>query len=280
MIPKYDLKALCGFLVISWFSTLGSIDSITANYVGYKETCKNAVQDPSTFDNFRSIGAYRSALEIDNGDVYAQYLRSCWKKLGMHLEQFRKLDQIGNPILESYSDLGEISATTLRYIFHADQILKYFKLPMGAKIVEIGAGFGGQSYILQCLHPCSQYYIYDLSEVEALIDKMMSTLDVHTVRCMPLHDALPEEKFDLLISNYAYSECDREMQLDYFERIVKKADRGYIVYNQIALTDYGMDSLSLDEFLGLLKQSGCRPKVYKEFFAGAGNSLILWDKSK
>lgn len=274
------LKALFFILSISNITYLLGRDSITANYTGYIETCKLAVQDPYVFTNFRSIASYRSALEFDNGDIYAQYIRSRLKKLGPYLEQFRKLDQIANPKLEDFSDLGMFSATTLRYIFHTDQILKHFKLPENSKIVEIGAGFGGQSYILHCLHPYSQYYIYDLPEVEALIDKMMTTLDVHTVFCLPLDAELPHDKIDLLISNYAYSECDRDMQLEYFEKVVKKAERGYMVYNQIALTDYGMDSLSLDEFLNLLKQSGCRPKVFKEFFAGAGNFLILWDKTK
>ena len=108
---------------------------------------------------------------------------------------------------------------------------------------------------------------------------MMRALNWQNVICLPIDETLPEEKIDLLISNYAYSECDREMQLGYFERVIKKADRGYMIYNQIA-AGYGIDSISISEFVDLLKNNGFKPRVYKEFFQGAGNSLILWDKSK
>ena len=108
----------------------------------------------------------------------------------------------------------------------------------------------------------------------------MLSLDRKNVYCLPIDEELPEEEIDLFISNYAYSECDREMQLSYFDRVIKKSKRGYMIYNQIAITDYGMDSISISEFLSLLKKQGIKPRVYKEFFAGAGNSLIIWDKTK
>lgn len=278
MKNQYITKFLWIFFIVSCFSSL-SADSITSRRKNYTNLCQKASEDPDVFNKFRSMESYFHVVEIDDGTPFAQYLRSGWKRLGKYLEDFRKVDQIGNPMLEDYEDLGQFSATNLRYIFHADQMTKRFTLPQGAKVVEIGAGFGGQAYILHCLHPCACYYIYDLPEVECLINKVMETLNVNIVRCLPLDVEMPEEKIDLVISNYAYSECDRDTQLSYFDRVIKKADRGYIVYNQIAFPVYGIPSLTVDEFVALLKENGCRPKVNVELFTG-GNFLIVWDKTK
>lgn len=260
-------------------SSIFAKDSITANYTGYVETCRQASYSEEILNSFRTIASYRTALEIDEADQFAEYIRGTTYLLP-YLEDFRHLDSVGGPFLTDYQDLGLFSPSALRYIFHADQIKKRFSLPRNPKIVEIGAGFGGQSYILQQIHPCAKYYIYDLPEVEGLIDRVMQRLNISNVKCMPLDEELPEEEIDLIISNYAYSECDKEMQLSYFNRVIKKAKRGYMIYNKIAITDYGLDSLTKEDFVKLLKENGCKPRVSSELFAGAGNFLITWDKTK
>ncbi len=274
------IASCASILLLTYGSMAFAKDSITANYHGYVSIADQASKDEATFAIFRTYPQYRTALEIDNGEPYADYISYRASVLGKHMQEFRKLDDIGAPPVQEYRNLGSFSATTLRYIFHADQILKYFSLPQNPIVAEIGAGFGGQSHILQVMHPCQCYYIYDLPQVEALINRVMLSLDRKNVYCLPIDEELPEEEIDLFISNYAYSECDREMQLSYFDRVIKKSKRGYMIYNQIAITDYGMDSISISEFLSLLKKQGIKPRVYKEFFAGAGNSLIIWDKTK
>ena len=270
------------FLFIFLFGiSIQANESITGRHAGYREICLRASKDPYYLQNFRSMPAYRQALELVDADPFADYLRFSAKRWFVQLDEFRKLDSIGNPPLKYYPELGFFTGTTLRYIVLADQITKMFSLPQGASIAEIGAGFGGQCYILSRVHPFSHYYIFDLPEVEALISKMMDTLEVKNVTCVPIEESLSEQKIDLVISNYAYSECDRAMQLEYFDKVIKKADRGYVIYNQISQVDYGIDSLSPDEFVQLLKSIGAKPKVMKEILStGAKNLLITWDKTK
>jgi hypothetical protein len=130
---------------------------------------------------------------------------------------------------------------------------------------------------LSQIQPFSSYFIYDLPEVEGLIEKMMKTLSVERVHLMPVDASIPEEKIDLLISNYAFSECDRQTQLSYFERILKKADRGYIIFNQIN----NFNSLSPTELIKLLEDYHMNPKTYEEpIFTYQDNVLIVWDKTK
>jgi len=253
--------------------------SITGHLSAYREVCEQAATDPACLSLFRSIPEFRVAFEIGDGTMFSHYVAAS-DKLLLQLEDFRRMEAIGSPPLIDYPVVGKFTATTLRYICIADQILKM--VPPGERpiIAEIGPGFGGQCYILSQIHPFSKYYFYDLPEVESLIGKMMEVLHVENTRCIPFSEPLPEERIDLVISNYAFSECDRELQLSYFDRVIRKADRGYIIYNQI-IQGCGIDSLSPDEFIQLLKDNGFRPRTYKEILATApGNILITWNRTK
>ncbi len=196
------------------------------------------------------------------------------------LKKFKLLEHVGNPPLTYYPFIGNFSATTLRYIAIANEISKHFDLPENAKVLEIGAGFGGQSFILSQLFPLAHYYIYDLPEASALIEKVMDTLGVYNVTCMPLDLDLPEENVDLFISNYAYSECDRAVQMDYLERLISKADRGYMIYNHVSHY-YSVYSMSHLEFVDLLQKNGIKAEIRRETIPTfESNYLIIWDKTK
>jgi len=255
-------------------------ESITGRDEPYLMICFKAATMPYYFQNFRSLPEYTHAVEISNGKPFAEYLLDqasdeTWEKLGT----FKRLESFGNPRTSYYPSLGNFSATTLRYILIADEINKLFKLPDGAKIVEIGAGFGGQSYILSQVASIDQYYIYDLPEPSALIEKVMGALGVNHVVCLPIDAELPEEGVDLFISNYSFSECDKDVQIDYFERVLKKSDRGYVLYNQTSHF-YGLTSLSPIEFIQLLEKNGIHPKVLSETVPTFdSNLLIIWDKT-
>ena len=80
----------------------------------------------------------------------------------------------------------------------------------------------------------------------------------------------------MFISNYAFSECDKATQLDYFNRVIVKAKRGYMLYNAINIYDH----YSASEFIKLLQDHGIKPKIHPEpVFSYTGNVLITWDKS-
>ncbi len=251
--------------------------SATGNSSAYREVCRNAVLDEAIFQNFRSIEAYFSAVECGQSGEFAAYIRTHATPRTLSLiPQFSKLDLYGNPVRNSIPEWGLFSGTTLRYVLFADHISRLFDLPKNYTAVEIGAGFGGQAYILSTLLPFDQYYIYDLPEVELLIEKMMSTLSISNTACLDAHAELPVESIDLLISNYALSECDRLTQLDYFKRVVVKAKRGYMLYNDTNPFDH----LSLTEFIELFQMQGIHLKIFPEpVFSYTGNVLITWDRT-
>lgn len=268
--------------LLAIFHPAWSGESITGNDGDYLEVCQQAAAEPWYFENFRSLYDYTQVMEIGCGSAFADFLeKNASKEVLAKLCEFEKLDQIGNPVTRQYyPGLGNFSGATLRYIVIAQQIKQLFSLPKNAKIVEIGAGFGGQCYILSHLQSFSDYYIIDLPEVEPLIKKVMNTLPVENVTYSSEEQKTLEDDIDLVISNYAFSECERQTQIDYFEKVIKKSKRGYILYNQIAYRVFGLDSLSPLEFISMLQKNNMNPKLYSEQVATApDNILIVWDKT-
>jgi hypothetical protein len=251
--------------------------STTGSSVPYRETCKLAATDEHYFQNFRSTEAYFNAVECGQGGEFAAYIRNhATSKTIALMPEFKKLDSYGNPTRNMIPDFGLFSGTTLRYILFADHISQLFDLPENYSVVEIGAGFGGQAYVLSQLQPFSQYYIYDLPEAEMLIDRMMSTLSLQNVNSLNSYAELPVDEVDLFISNYALSECDKETQLDYLNRVVVKAKRGYMLFNDTNIYEH----LTLSEFIDILQKHGIEPKVRPEpVFSYIGNVLLTWDRS-
>lgn len=267
------------FLVLC--SPFVSAESITGNIETYRLVCKEAAENPTTFKLFRSIPQYQDALELTNfgNDLFDYLLHHATDSTLAKWQAFQKLDSIGNPITSSYFDLGSFSATTLRYILIADQINQLFTLPENPTIVEIGGGFGGQCYILSCLLPFDSYSIYDLEEPGLLTRKVFNELSVQKTYCLTPDTPYPKDSIDLLISNYAFSECDKPAQLAYFEKLIKKAKRGYITYNETS-DFYNIKSFSAQEFIALLEESGIKPLILEEpINTHPKNILITWDES-
>lgn len=251
--------------------------STTGNSVPYRGVCREASLDDIVFRNFRSTKAYFDAVECGQGVEFANYIRShATLKTLSSISEVRKLDSFGNPVRNVIAEFGLFSGTTLRYILFADHITRLFKLPKNYSVVEIGAGFGGQAYVLSKIHPFSRYYIYDLPEVEMLINRMVSELSMRNVTCLDMHAELPDDDIDLFISNYALSECDRNTQLDYFMRVVVKAKRGYMLYNNTNIFNH----LTLSDFIELFQENGIQPQIHPEpVFSYSGNVLITWDRT-
>lgn len=277
MIRQIAVIVLLIFAAISLQAEVAIQRSTTGNSVPYREVCRDAALNDAVFQNFRSLKPYFDAVECGQGGEFADYIKSyATSKTLSLIPEFRKLDLYGNPTRNDIPGFGLFSGTTLRYVLVADHISRLFDLPQDYTVVEIGAGFGGQACILSQLLPFSHYYVYDLPEVELLIDKMTSTFSVSNVECLDVHEELPVDSMDLFISNYALTECDRETQLDYFQRVVCKAKRGYILYNDTNLFDH----LTLTDFVELFQAHGICPTIHPEpVFSYTGNVLITWDRT-
>jgi hypothetical protein len=118
------------------------------------------------------------------------------------------------------------------------------------------------------------YTLIDLEPVLELTKKYLETVGVDTSKISFLTmDKLPSnKKYDLFISNYAYTECGKEIQLEYFDKVIANTKMGYITANFIN-NFFNLDYLTLNELQNMLKNTKL---VEEEPKTHANNIIIVW----
>ena len=87
------------------------------------------------------------------------------------------------------------------------------------RIVEIGGGYGGLCKTISCLCDFEEYHIYDIEPAAKLQEKYLSKFDI-TGKIINHSTIEKLEDIDLVVSNYAYSELNEELQSSYYENII------------------------------------------------------------
>ena len=214
----------------------------------YLQVCRLAAQSSEYFNTFKSHPAYRHVLEHVSEDEGQKYLDEIQIDYMDKLDEVKQNDSLGGPVTYDYDKVGNISATTLRYIKNTSDIITKFGNSFDS-IVEIGGGYGGLCKVMSSFVKFDQYLLLDLEECNLLSRKYLSHFDLPTLshRAEEIDDI--DENFDLLISNYALSECDRETQMMYIEKFVKKSNKFYIMHNNFH-ADHG--NMSYNEFIDIM----------------------------
>jgi putative sugar O-methyltransferase len=130
------------------------------------------------FSKFRSNPIYLEILEHVSESDGQKYLDEVLTENPIFLDKIEDLKQndlVGGPITHKYQTVGAISPTTLRYIKVASDLKKYFQPEIGAKIVEIGVGYGGQMLIIDKLFSVTEYHLYDLPPVLELVSRYLES---------------------------------------------------------------------------------------------------------
>ena len=209
----------------------------------YLQACRAAAQGSDFFKTFKNNSAYRHVLEHVSFEEGQQYLDEVDIDYKDKLDQIKENDLYGTPITCSYDGVGMISPTTVRYLKNTSDIVKKFGTSFDS-IVEIGGGYGGLCVTASNYINFDSYLILDQEEPNQLTTKYVSNWDLPHQSCrldeLRLED---DHKFDLCISNYAFSECNRETQTEYLYRIVGRARNLYFIYNTFT------ENIQLQEFL-------------------------------
>jgi hypothetical protein len=78
-------------------------------------------------------------------------------------------------------------------------------------------------------------------------------------------------EYDLVISNYAFSELPSNLQMKYIEKILLNSKRGYLTMNSgISDSEFKGDKLMLDDLKKLLPKFEVIPQDYP------GNYIVVW----
>lgn len=211
-----------------------------SDYDKYKNICLEASNNDTVFNTFKSHPEYVGILEHVSYESGLEYLNHITTKNNIPLDQkiidiLKSIDQYGNPTRHNYKIVGNISPTMLRYLSVAGDIQRLYGNLNNKTIVEIGAGYGGQSMLITSVYEVKQYIIVDLPEVIALIQKFLQKNNVNLSKYkFYTLDNLPAIQSDLLISNYAFSECYKSIQDIYIEKLVNNSKNFYMMVNFIS----------------------------------------------
>jgi hypothetical protein len=242
----------------------------------YKTVCINAANDNECFKVFKSNPIYNGILEHvseGQGNLYLDYIKNNSPELLNLVEKFKENDIHGGTIKFTYPDIGDISPSTLRYIKVLSDIKNLFGDITSKKIIEIGAGYGGQCLILNKLFSPSEYAIVDLDESAKLSNKYLK-LNGISPRIIKISDIDNiDEDFDIVISNYAYSELNKDLQDLYYDKIIKRSKNGYLTYNFIS-NICNIDSYNREEVFNKFAEKNI--KILEEIPKTFEDNLIIY----
>jgi putative sugar O-methyltransferase len=233
------------------------------------------------FRRFRRYYNYRLILEhvdFNLGKLYLNRINSISPSFLSNNIQLIKNDTIGRPRKYQYPIAGSISPTTLRYIAVMLEIKELFKLKGPVSVAEIGIGYGGQFAIFDSFLEIEKYSAFDLPQVLELAERyieLVSSTDKFVKK--DIYNIKPE-KFDLIISNYAYSELPIHIQREYLEKLISESKMGFMIMNsgKSDLTGRSKGKISLKE----LQESIGTSEVLEEIpLTGPDNYLLIWGRA-
>lgn len=251
-------------------------DSENGSYI---ISVRKAVTSYRHFKNFKRDKAYNKVLEHvseDEGAVYLDILRQRQDGvLDAALGTLLDSDSIGNPRRYAYDGGLTVSPTTLRYLKVASDLKRLFGDRVGAKVAEIGGGYGGQALVCDFLFEPEEYHIFDLPDVNRLASKYLECFLLNGAYCTHTLNTVTPDDYDLVISNYAFSELPRTIQMAYVSKVLGRSKRGYLTMNS-GLSDHaGREGAKLD--LDTLKSLLPACEIFDEVpRTGEHNYILTW----
>ncbi len=231
----------------------------------YRNACVEAVKDHvfPMFRRLRDMIRVVDTVSQELGVKYVDYIKSSNESFLNNIEEFKKNDLAGDPVKFRIPEFGLVCPTTVRYVKMFVDITNMFGDLNGFEIIEIGGGYGGLARIVSTGKKFKKYLIIDLPETIRLQKRYLDFLQAKNVDCVNALEAFDSKESDLLISTFALSECSMSVQEEYIQKVVSKAKRGYLVWNNTN-HHYGVSSYSLDEFQRRMLDSGVKIQIKPE----------------
>ena len=255
----------------------GSSISDADSHADYLELVESAGKDEEVFNKFRSCSAFINILDhvsIKHGQGYIIEIETSGNSHLFNqgnLSLLKSIDTIGGGLQYHFKRIGKISPAYLRYLKVLSDLKILFGELRNLKVAEIGIGFGGQALVLNRIATVNSITFYDLPPVLDLTRRYLnSTNTLGNFEYVDGREPLTGN-FDLVISNYAFSELSRSIQEMYLTNVVLNSKHGYITWNDLACQKLG--SFSLADLLRLIPNSQILAEVP---LTARNNSIIYW----
>lgn len=208
------------------------MNSSASDTKDFNDACTQFVDDQHAFERFKQNVSFNRIVEhlgFEEGKVYLDYVKFYHPTLIEYFDKFKTNDSLGNPVTHNYGDIGNVSPTTIRYVYILSKLIESFGSLDYMNIVEIGAGYGGQCKIIYDIFKPNSYTIIDIGPACNLQRKYLSQFGIFPV--FSVYPLIPEIESDLVISNWAFTECNKEIRALYANKIFDKAKRFFICAN-------------------------------------------------
>ena len=232
-------------------------DTSDSSATFYVKAVDRIISRSASFAKFRRIYDYKEILEhvsYTQGLAYIERILQLEPDLMQNFMIFKSNDSIGRPVKYSFPSIGLVSPTTIRYVSVLAEIREIFGHNFQGNIVEIGVGYGGQFLVIEKSLKCNSYSMFDLPNVLNLVEIFLTNFGKEKIVKFESLDNENLQDWDLVISNYAFSELPRLLQLKYIEKVLSRSKRGYLIMNsgRSDLTGRSLGKLSLGELKELL----------------------------
>lgn len=247
----------------------------------YSAVIIKALKNEKSFDNFKQQPQYRKILEHVSEYQGGEYLKILESRddgiLESAIGSILTSDSIGNPVKFKYGNYSNpFSPTTLRYTKVTSDIYNLFGKSF-YDVVEVGCGYGGQALAMDQLLSIHSITLLDLPVVNELIEKYLNN---HLFNGSYRTSVINKEKskdYDLVISNYAFSELPRQLQKVYINKILKNCRRGYLTMNSGMSGARNQGKLTLNEMRALMPEFEV---IEEQPLTSPHNYLIVWGHSQ
>lgn len=246
----------------------------------YEQQLSRLLKSKKSLSDFRRKYDYREILEhvtYTQGKNYLEQIQEYSPQNYIELIEGNKAnDLFGNPYKYQYPGVGRVSPTTLRYISTAIDIFETIRLNKESVVAEIGVGYGGQAAILERMYGIRNYSAFDLPSVIQLSNLYLNGVNSKLKFTSSGFSSDKNTTWDVVISNYAFSELHRDLQLSYIEHVIAKSKSGYMIMNsgRSNITGRSEGKLSLNEIRNYIPNLQVKEEVP---LTGPDNYIIYWN---
>lgn len=246
----------------------------------YEQQLSRLLKSKKRLSDFRRKYDYREILEhvtYTQGKSYLEQIQEYSPQNYIELiEKNKANDLFGNPYEYQYPGVGRVSPTTLRYISTAIDIFEIIRLNKESVVAEIGVGYGGQAAILERMYGIRNYSAFDLPSVIQLSNVYLNSVNSKLKFTSSGLSSDKNTTWDVVISNYAFSELHRDLQLSYIEHVITKSKSGYMIMNsgRSNITGRSEGKLSLNEIRNYIPNLQVKEEVP---LTGPDNYIIYWN---
>lgn len=247
----------------------------------YASSVMRALKNQKAFDNFKRSYSYRDILEHVSEDLGRLYLNILETRndsiLSRGLSTVLISDHVGNPIKYQYASYeSPLSPTTLRYLKVTSDLKILFGSSLG-HVAEIGCGYGGQTLVNDQLLKVKSARLFDLPFVNKLIDRYLNSYLLNGAYATSVINKEEPRDYDLVISNYAFSELPKILQLTYLKKVLVNSKKGYLTMNTGLDNASSTGKLTLSELTELLPEFRV---IEEEPLTADQNYIIVWGHSE